>query len=72
MRSVADDLRRNTVDRVLAMSVTERIALALSLGDADLTEYVQASGRSAEEARRHLAGRRQDGRTPSRSAAPAR
>ena len=72
MRSVADDLRRDTVARVRAMSVAERIALALSLGDADLDQYVRATGCSPEEARRQLTSRRHHGRTPSRAAAPER
>jgi hypothetical protein len=72
MRSVADGLRRDTVERVLAMTVAERIALALSLGDADVDQYVRATGGPPQEARRQLTARRHDGRTPSRAAAPDR
>lgn len=46
MRSVADDLRRDTAARVRAMTVSERIALALSLGDDDLDRYVRATASS--------------------------
>ncbi|MBY0492844.1 MAG: hypothetical protein K2Y23_01395 [Cyanobacteria bacterium] len=71
MRSVADDLRRDTVERILAMSVANRIRLALDLGDADADRYAQAAGRSLQQARQHLAARRHVGRTPSRCASSA-
>jgi hypothetical protein len=72
MRSVVDDLRRDTVRRVLALSVPERVALALSLGDAAVEQFARATGASPEEARRTLAARRHHDRTPSRAANPAR
>jgi hypothetical protein len=72
MRSVADDLRRDTVRRVLALSVPERVALALALGDAAADQYARAAGISADEARRRLAAGRHHGRVPSRAANPAR
>jgi hypothetical protein len=36
MRSVADDLRRQTLAHVLTLSLPARIDLALALGDDDL------------------------------------
>lgn len=68
MRSVADDLRRDTVTRVLALPAAERVALALALGDEDLARYVAHTGLDVDEARRHLHAQRTRGRTPSRAA----
>jgi predicted alpha/beta-hydrolase family hydrolase len=68
MRSVADDLRRDTVQRVLAMAVRDRIELALTLGDEDLARYLRASGVSRDQALRHLVAQRAAGRTPSAAA----
>jgi hypothetical protein len=65
MRSVADQLHRDTVKRVLAMSVRERIALALMLGEADLERYMRATGAGREQARRQLNANRRAGRQPS-------
>jgi len=72
VRSIADGLREQTIARVLALTVAERIALAFRLGDDDLSLYVRASGLEGDEARRRLRARRQIGRTPSRSAALGR
>jgi hypothetical protein len=66
--SVADDLRRQTTARVLAMPVRERIALACTLGDHDLALFVRASGLARDAARRRLRDARQQGRMPSASA----
>ena len=63
--SVADDLRSRTTASVLAMSVHQRIALALSLGDDDLAVFVRASGLERSAALRHLRENRVHGRTPS-------
>jgi hypothetical protein len=72
MASVADDLRARTAARVLAMSMRERIALALALGDDDAARFAEASGCDVATARRRLAQTREHGRTPSRcTAAPA-
>ena len=68
MISVADQLRRDTADRVGRLSVAERIALALAIGDDDLALYMQASGKNRESALRDLRAQRARGRTPSRSA----
>jgi hypothetical protein len=70
MRSIADDLRRDTAQRVLALPVSGRIALALALGDDDLARYMRMTGRDRETAVRELSARRSEGRAPS-CAAPA-
>jgi hypothetical protein len=70
MPSVADQLRRDTVARVLALPLSDRIALALALGDEDADRYMRATGVSREEAIRRLSARHREGRTPSRAAAP--
>ncbi len=72
MTSLADTLRAETVARVLAMTVEERIALALSLGDDDLALYVRATGADVATARRQLHSRRQRGRIPSACAGTPR
>lgn len=69
MQSIADDLRRDTAVRVGRLSVQERIALALSLGDADLDLYIKTSGKNRHEALRDLRAQRARLRTPSRAAA---
>lgn len=68
MKSVADDLRLQTVAAVLALPVGDRIDLALALGDDDAARFAAASGCDILTARRRLAASRQHGRTPSRSA----
>ena len=68
MRSVIDELRRDTVTRVLALPAAERIALALSLGDEDLARYVSYTGLDADQARERLRAQHARGRTPSRAA----
>ena len=65
MTSVADALRAATVARILAMPVEDRIALALSLGDADLNAFVRQSGLPQDEALARLCESRQHGRRPS-------
>lgn len=68
MRSM-DDLRRQTIARVLDMPMAARIGLALSLGDDDLARFERTSGLPREEARRRLRQQRESGRTASRAAA---
>ena len=46
------------------MSASERVALALELGDQDLEIFRLAHGLSANEALRELRRRRQAGRVP--------
>jgi hypothetical protein len=65
MRSVADELRRRTIARVLDLTLAARIELALSLGDDDLDLFVRTSGLGRDEARRRLEAQRQIGRAPS-------
>ena len=65
MTSVADALRAATVARILAMPIEDRIALALSLGDADLEAFVRGSGLPQDEALARLRESRQHGRHPS-------
>jgi hypothetical protein len=68
VKSVADQLRRDTAARIRRLSVTERVSLALSLGDQDLELYMRASGRPRPEALRILRAQRIRGRTTSRAA----
>ena len=65
MRSVADDLRARNSARVLQLSVPERIALALSLGDEDLARFSQANRLQPAEALARLRAIRARGRRPS-------
>lgn len=66
MRSVADDLRREDVDRARLMTVAERVREAFALGDRDLAAFAAFEGLSLPEARRRLDRRRQAGRRFSR------
>jgi hypothetical protein len=68
MQSVADSFRRETHERVLRLSIADRIALALSLGDADLDLYIKTSGKTREQAMRDLTAQRAKGRARSRAA----
>lgn len=65
MRSVAENLRRQTQAHVLTLSPPARIALALALGDDDLDLFARTSGLDRDEARRRLRAQRQIGRAPS-------
>ena len=65
MRSVADQLRRDTVERVRELTIQQRIDLALSLGDADLDLYVRTSGRRRDDALRDLRAGHARGRAAS-------
>ena len=71
MKSVADQFRHETGDRVARLSVAERIELALSLGTEDLALYMSASGKSRDDALRDLRAQRCRGRLHSRTAAHA-
>ena len=66
MRSVADDLREELQEQTLRLSVEERMALALRLGERGLELYRQAHGLDRETALRQLQRQRQVGRTPSK------
>ncbi len=65
MKSVADELRDHSRRELERLSPTERIELALRLGDRDLDLFCRAQGLSREEGRRRLRAQRQQGRTPS-------
>jgi hypothetical protein len=64
MRSIADTFRFERAREEAAMSASERVALALELGDQDLEIFRLAHGLSANEALRELRRRRQAGRVP--------
>ncbi|HEX2122928.1 MAG TPA: hypothetical protein VHL59_14950 [Thermoanaerobaculia bacterium] len=67
MRSkVAEALRRETEEEMLAMSPDERLALAFRLGEEAIETFAAARGISREEAKRLLAAERRRGRRYSR------
>lgn len=68
MSSVAEALRRDTYARVMALSVGERVALSLALGDDDVARYAGHAGLDPELARRHLRTQHAHGRRPSAAA----
>ncbi|HEX7677962.1 MAG TPA: hypothetical protein VF713_07560 [Thermoanaerobaculia bacterium] len=69
MRSkVAEELSAELQADVLALSIDERIRLALELGDRAVRLYAEAEGISSYEARRVLMKNSQKGRRPSRVA----
>lgn len=67
MRSVADDVRLEAARAVARLSLEERIALALELGDDDVALYRAAHGTSDADARAAFRRARAVGRLPSRS-----
>jgi hypothetical protein len=62
MRSVADDLRRESRVRDSALSAEERIARALALGDDDAQRLASYRHISVADARRAIRATRQNGR----------
>jgi hypothetical protein len=66
MRSIADDLRRESDAAVAKLSPAERIRLAHRLGEANLTLFQQAQSLDRATARRRLERERQAGRQYSR------
>lgn len=72
VRSVADQLRPQTVSRVRDMPLAERIALALALGDQDLDLFVRSSGLNRADALKRLTAQRAQGRRGSGLAAAVR
>ena len=68
MRSVADLLRAEDREAVLALTADERVRLALALGDRDLEMFRLAHDPplTREEATKRLERRRQSGRRPCR------
>ena len=68
MSALAGFLRERALNDVQQLSESERIALALSLGDDDVRMFCAASGVDIHEAKRRLADARQVGRRFSASA----
>lgn len=66
MRSVADELRREQLEKVQTLSADERLLLAFDLGETALEMYMGAQGLDREEAIRRLKRQRQAGRRPSK------
>ena len=64
MESVVDDHREEDRRAQAAMTVSERVALALDLGDQDLEIFRRAHGLSEDEAFLQLRRHRQAGRVP--------
>ena len=62
MGSVADELRRQTREEVLGMSVPERFAWAFRLGEEDLQMLQASLGLDRHAAIRHIRRQRQHGR----------
>ncbi len=65
MRSVSDDLRDEDSARVSRMTPAERVRLAHSLGEANLTLFQRANQLDRATARRNLERERQHGRISS-------
>jgi hypothetical protein len=67
MRSIADDLRRESMRALAGLTAAERVALALRLGDEDVALHRSAHGITERESRAALKRARAIGRIPSRS-----
>jgi hypothetical protein len=65
MRSIGDDLRDEDTLRVARMTPAERVRLAHSLGEANLTLFQRAQHLDRATARRQLERERQHGRVAS-------
>ena len=66
MRSVADDLRAETLRRLATLSASERLDLAFTLGDADVAALCATRGIGRAEAIATFRRSRQTGRPTSR------
>ncbi len=66
MNSVADELREVERQELSRMTVSERLALALRLGDDDLELFARARNIDRESGNALLRRGRQNGRRPSR------
>ena len=66
MRSVADQLRREDEQAIAALTVAERVEMALRLGEESLAIYMAAQGVDRDTALRELRKRNQIGRRRSR------
>ena len=62
MRSVADELRVEDQQAVAALTVAERVQLALRLGEESLSIYMAYHGVDRDTALQHLRTRNQTGR----------
>lgn len=67
MRSIADDLRRESAQAVAHLTAAERIDLALRLGDDDVSLHRSAHRLTEGESRAALRRARAVGRVPSRA-----
>jgi len=65
MKSVLDRLRDEDREALLALTPTQRVTLALALGERDLEAFRRAHGLSRDEAARILERQRQQGRRAS-------
>lgn len=63
---VAEEIRAEQRERNLAMSLDERFALMLRMGEEALQTFMAANGLTRDEAMRRLEHARQSGRRPSR------
>lgn len=66
MRSVADELREEDRRAVAALTVADRLELALELGERSLEIYMAHYGVDRETALEHFRAQAQKGRRPSR------
>jgi hypothetical protein len=70
MRSkVAEDVRQDLHRQMMAMTASERMALALAIGERDLCLFAEARGLTTDEALSQIRIERQTGRRFSRSKA---
>ncbi len=65
MKSVLDQLRDEDREALLALTPTQRVTLALTLGERDLEAFRRARGLSRDEAARILERQKQHGRRAS-------
>jgi hypothetical protein len=71
MKSIADDLRHETAAAIRRLPVADRIAMALALGDDDLSLYMRTAGLGRAEALARLRAQRARGRAVlSKAASP--
>jgi hypothetical protein len=68
MASVADDLRREQLERFAMMTPAERVALSERLGEEGLAAFMSANGVDRDTALKAIRRSRRVGRRPSSSA----
>ena len=68
MRSVADELREEDRRAVAALTIADRMTLALELGERSLEIYMAHHGVDRETALEHFRVQAKKGRRPSRCA----